>query len=167
MKKHSAGILVYKRGEGGSLMVLLAHPGGPYWSSKDIGVWSIPKGMYETPEQPFAAAQREFREEIGQSAPAGDYIELGNFMRSDGKLISAWAVEGDIDISTVISNSFEMEWPPHSGKKQAFPEIDKAAWFSLTEAVVKLSSGQSVFLNRLAEKLGIEPPIAPEQSKLL
>ena len=115
MKKPSAGILVYKIGDSGNLMVLLAHPGGPYWSRKDLGVWSVPKGQYEPPEEPFAAARREFHEEIGQAPPQGEYIDLGQFKRNDGKLISAWAVKGDVDTSSVFSNSVEIEWPTPNG----------------------------------------------------
>ncbi len=167
MKKPSAGLLVYKTDSNGTLRVLIAHPGGPYWSRKDLGVWSIPKGQYEEHEEPFAAAQREFHEEIGQAAPTGEYIDLGNFLRSDGKLISAWAVKGDIDATKVKSNSVELEWPPHSGKKLTFPEIDRAEWFSLNEAAIKLSNGQPIFLTRLAEKLNLEPPVIPKQQALL
>jgi predicted NUDIX family NTP pyrophosphohydrolase len=167
MKKPSAGLLVFKTSGSGQLEVLLAHPGGPFWAGKDLGAWSLPKGEYEPSEQPFTAAQREFHEEIGQAAPEGDYLDLGEFKRSDGKLISAWAVTGDIDVSKLVSNSFELEWPPHSGNKQAFPEVDRAEWFTLTEAATKLSNGQNIFLTRLAEKLGIEPPIPVEQPKLL
>ena len=167
MKKPSAGILVFKTSQNGNLVVLLAHPGGPFFSRKDQGVWSIPKGQYEPDEQPFDAAKREFHEEIGQAAPEGIYIDLGEFKRSDGKLISAWAVSGDIDVSKLVSNTFELEWPPHSGQKQAFPEVDRAEWFSLSEAASKLSNGQDIFLDRLAKQLGFELAPRPEQQELL
>ena len=153
MKKPSAGILVFKTSQSGSLMVLLAHPGGPFFSRKDQGVWSIPKGQYEADEQPFEAAKREFNEEIGHAAPEGTYIDLGEFKRSDGKLISAWAVSGDIDVSKLVSNNFELEWPPHSGQKQSFPEVDRAEWMSVSEASVRLVAAQVEFLHRLIASL--------------
>jgi len=167
MKKPSAGILVFKTSQSGNLVVLLTHPGGPFYVRKDQGVWSVPKGEYVPDEQPFEAAKREFNEEIGQAAPEGTYIDLGQFKRSDGKLISAWAVAGDIDVSKLVSNTFDLEWPPDSGQKQAFPEVDRAEWFSLSEAASKLSNGQSIFLERLAKQLGFELPTEAEQQELL
>jgi predicted NUDIX family NTP pyrophosphohydrolase len=167
MKKYSAGILVYKTDDQNHLMVLLVHPGGPFWAKKDLGVWSVPKGEHEPDEELLVAAKREYQEETGQPLPDGKYIDLGKFERKDGKTISAWAVQSDVDVSTVISNKFEMEWPPHSGQRQSFPEVDRAGWFSLDEAVTKLSSGQAIFLSRLAEKLGVEAPNLPEQQHLL
>jgi predicted NUDIX family NTP pyrophosphohydrolase len=167
MKKLSAGILLYRK-EGGQVEVLLAHPGGPFYAKKDDGVWSIPKGEYDENEEAFKAAKREFEEEIGQPAPEGDYLEIGEAKLS-AKTIKAWAVEGNLDISTVSSNMFEMEWPPKSGKKQEFPEIDRAGWFSLEQALEKISAGQTVFIERLAEKIDIEKPEPkePPQQQLL
>jgi predicted NUDIX family NTP pyrophosphohydrolase len=162
VKKFSAGILVYKD-KGDQIEVLLAHPGGPFWAKKDSGAWSIPKGECEENEDLLDAAKREFKEEIGQEAPNEDYLDLGEFKRKDGKTITAWAVKGDLDVNQLKSNTFEMEWPPHSGKKQEFPEIDKAEWFSLDRASEKLHSGQAVFLERLAEKLKLEKPGAKQQ----
>ncbi|MGH7142328.1 MAG: NUDIX domain-containing protein [Candidatus Saccharimonadales bacterium] len=161
MKKHSAGILVYKINQDGQLIVLLAHPGGPYFANKDNAAWTIPKGEYETSEEPLIAARREFQEEIGQTVPNGELISLGEFTRQDGKNIKAWAVPGKIDITTVCSNKFEMEWPPKSGNQQAFPEIDRAEWFPAQVALNKLSSGQSIFVFRLADYLQIDLPQLP------
>ncbi len=156
MKQSSAGILIYKIAADGQLLVLLVHPGGPFWAKKDQGVWSIPKGEHHADEVPLAAAKREFQEETGQPLPEGNYLDLGQIKRQDGKIISVWAIRGDIDAAKVKSNQFSMEWPPHSGKQQSFPEVDRAGWFSLPEAVTKLSSGQSSFLVRLVEALGRE-----------
>ena len=167
MKKYSAGILVYKTDDQNQLMVLLVHPGGPFWAKKDLGAWSVPKGEHEPDEDPLVTAKREYQEETGQTLPNGEYIDLGKFERKDGKTISVWAVQGDVDVSTVVSNKFEMEWPPHSGQQQSFPEIHRAGWFLLDEAAMKLSSGQPIFLSRLAEKLGAEAPSLSEQQHLL
>jgi len=170
-KKQSAGILLY-RTKNSQFEVLIAHPGGPFFAKKDSGFWSIPKGLYDDNEEPFEAAKREFKEEIGSSAPDGEYIDLGEIKRKDGKAIKAWAVEGDIDESSVKSNTFEMEWPPRSGQKQEFPEIDRAVWFSLETATQKLQIAQVEFLKKLAEYLKInfsgDVPVdsAPEQYKL-
>lgn len=153
MKKQSAGLLVYRMKKG-QIEVLIAHPGGPFFVKQDDGVWSIPKGLYEDSEDTLTAAKREFEEEIGFPAPASEYIELGEIKRKDGKYIRAWAVEGDIDAENISSNSFELEWPPKSGKKQSFPEIDRAKWSSLSNAARKLQSAQVEFLERLANKLG-------------
>jgi predicted NUDIX family NTP pyrophosphohydrolase len=155
MKKRSAGLLVYRR-KGNLVEVLLAHPGGPFWSKKDLGVWSIPKGEYEEGEDPLETAKREFDEELGKKVPQGKLIELGEIEQKNNKIVTAWAVEGDLDVTNTNSNTFEMEWPPHSGKTQEFPEIDRAEWFSLEQAVKKLIFGQPAFLGRLAGKLGIE-----------
>lgn len=138
----------------GQIEVLIAHPGGPFFVKKDDGVWSIPKGLYEGNEDALAAAKREFEEEIGFPAPAGEYIELGEIKRKDGKYIRAWAVEGDIDVSKVKSNTFDIEWPPQSGKIQEFPEVDRAAWVDINNATAKMHTGQGIFIKRLADKLG-------------
>ncbi len=157
------------RQKNGQLEVLIAHPGGPFFAKKDNGSWSIPKGLYEENEAPFEAAKREFEEEIGSPAPSREYIDLGEIKRSDGKTIKAWAVEGEIDESKVNSNTFEMEWPPRSGQKQEFPEIDKAHWFDLPGAAKKLQSVQVQFLKRLARhfKVSFEPQEGePQQNSL-
>jgi predicted NUDIX family NTP pyrophosphohydrolase len=132
------------------LEVLLVHPGGPLWANKDAAAWSIPKGEYMEDEEPFSAACREFAEELGFS-PAGDFRPLGEVRQSGGKLVLAWAVEGDCDPAAVRSNTFTMEWPPRSGKRCEFPEIDRAGWFSLPAARAKINPGQLPLLDRLAE----------------
>ena len=148
MAKLSAGILMY-RGQGAALELLLVHPGGPFWAKKDRGAWSMPKGEYEEGEEPLIVAKREFEEELGSAAPAGDYIALGELKQPSRKVITAFAVEGDLDPSTLESNHFAMEWPPKSGKRQSFPEVDRAAWFSLDQAATKIQPGQAPFIDRL------------------
>jgi predicted NUDIX family NTP pyrophosphohydrolase len=133
--------------------VLLVHPGGPFWTKKDS--WGIPKGLYEGDEDPLTAAKREFEEEIGQPAPDGEAIDLGEIKISGGKIIKAFAVEGDLDVRVVKSNTFMMEWPPRSGQQIEVPEIDKAAWLPAAKAVTKMHKGQAEFIERLVEKLGI------------
>jgi predicted NUDIX family NTP pyrophosphohydrolase len=154
MPKQSAGLLVY-RGSPPSVEVLLVHPGGPYWSKKGEGAWSIPKGLYTEPEDPLRAARREFEEEVGRPV-TGDFIALGEFKQPGGKIVTAWAVESDVSVSDFTSNSFQMEWPPRSGKFQCFPEVDRAAWFDLGTALKKLTKGQTAILHVLARRLGIE-----------
>jgi predicted NUDIX family NTP pyrophosphohydrolase len=169
MAKQSAGILVYRR-RNESVEVLLGHPGGPFWAKKDVGAWSVPKGEVEDDEDLLAAAKREFSEETGKPVPEGEFLELGSFKRSGGKLIHAWAVEGDLDTGSIVSNTLQVEWPPKSGQQIEIPEIDRASWVPLTEAPAKLHKGQDVFIERLAEKLGVdmqEPPEAPVQQTLL
>lgn len=145
-------MLLYRRGE--AIEVLLGHMGGPFWAKKDSGAWSIPKGEYESDEEPLAAARREFAEELGSSPPAGvDYRELGSVRQSGGKVVTAWAVEGDLDASGIVSNTFEIEWPPRSGRVQAFPEIDRVAWFTLADARERIVRGQVDFLDRLGALL--------------
>lgn len=151
MKKQSAGILLY-RFRGKTVEVLLVHPGGPFWKNKDAGAWSIPKGEYDETEDPLTAAIREFREETGE-AIKGSFLPLSAVKQKSGKWVHAWALESDLDETKVRSNSFEMEWPPKSGKQQSFPEIDKAAWFSLKEAREKINPGQSGLLNELESLL--------------
>jgi predicted NUDIX family NTP pyrophosphohydrolase len=151
MLKLSAGILLYKFNEEGQLQVLLVHPGGPFWRNKDESAWSIPKGEYFEGEDALMAARREFEEETGSKLPSGECVALNAVKLKSGKIICAWALEADFDTSNVESNTFEMEWPPKSGKKQSFAEIDKAAWFSVTEAKVKINDGQVDFLNQLTE----------------
>lgn len=153
MPKLSAGLLVYRRGDRGP-EVLLVHPGGPYWAKKDEGAWSVPKGEYEPDEDPLEVALREFEEEIGKTPPdPAGAVSLGELRQASGKLVSAWAVEGDVDVGDVRSNTFEMEWPPRSGRTQEFPEVDRAAWFGFEEARSKLLRGQLGFVDRLSELL--------------
>ena len=152
--KHSAGLLMYRRSASGALQVLLAHPGGPFWRNKDEGAWTLPKGEYEGDEEPLAAARREFAEELGLPAPAGRALDLGTIKQAGGKVVQAWALEGDLDTDAVRSNSFELEWPRGSGTVQSFPEVDRAAWFDLRSARVKLVKGQVGFLERLSGLLG-------------
>lgn len=151
MSKKSAGILLYKIANQ-KLKVFLVHPGGPFWAKKDDGAWSIPKGEFENDEDPLAAAIREFKEETGMEI-SGELIELTSIKQKSGKTVYAWAVEGDIDPSKIKSNDFEIEWPPNSGKKQIFPEIDKAGWFTDVEAKKKIISGQSPLIEELKSKV--------------
>lgn len=149
MAKQAAGILLYRRGHAG-LEVLLAHPGGPLWARKDAGAWTIPKGQFTDNELPLDAAKREFEEEMG-SAPTGAFEPLGSIRQPSGKVIHVWAAQSDFDVRTVRSNLFELEWPPKSGQVAEFPEIDRAGWFSLEEARIKIIKGQVAFLDRLQE----------------
>lgn len=134
--------------------VLLVHPGGPFWKNKDIGAWSIPKGEY-TEEEPLAAARREFWEETGFEVD-GEFIALQPVIQKGGKHVSAWAVEGNLDAEAAHSIEFEMEWPPRSGRMARFPEVEKAAWFPLREALQKINAAQASFVHQLAEQLGFE-----------
>jgi predicted NUDIX family NTP pyrophosphohydrolase len=152
MPKRSAGLLLYRRGPGG-VEVLLVHPGGPLWARRDDGAWSIPKGEHGPDEDPLAAARREFREELGVEPPPGEPVPLGGIRQPGGKVVSAWAVEGDLDVAGVRSETFEMEWPPRSGRVRRFPEVDRAAWFPLEEARRKLVPAQVGLLDRLEEAL--------------
>jgi predicted NUDIX family NTP pyrophosphohydrolase len=150
-KKWSAGVLLYRM-RGKEVEVFLVHPGGPYWARKDDGAWSIPKGEYDVGDDPLATAKREFREETG-SELAGSFHALTPLTPPGGKVVSAWAVEGDLDAATMQSNTFSLEWPPHSGKIQEFPEVDRGAWFDLHTARSKLLPGQRGFLNQLQQLL--------------
>jgi predicted NUDIX family NTP pyrophosphohydrolase len=150
MPRHSAGLLLYRRRKG--LEVLLVHPGGPFWAEKDLGAWSIPKGEFDPGEDPLASAQREFREETGL-AVTGEFIPLTPRKQPSGKVIEAWAVAGDCDPAAIRSNLFTLEWPPHSGRQQQFPEVDRGAWFSLAEAREKIIKGQVGFLEELQARL--------------
>ncbi|MBO0826732.1 MAG: NUDIX domain-containing protein [Streptosporangiales bacterium] len=152
MAGRSAGLLLYKR-VGAGLRVLLVHPGGPFWARKDAGAWSIPKGEYADGEQARAAALREFTEETGHAPPDGELLELGTVRQRAGKEVTAWAVEGDFDVTTLESNTFELAWPPRSGRTQTFPEVDRAAWFDEETAREKINAAQTTFLDRLAETL--------------
>jgi predicted NUDIX family NTP pyrophosphohydrolase len=156
MPKRSAGILVYRR-SGTVLEVLLVHPGGPFWAKKEFRAWSIPKGEHDEQEDPFAVAQREFQEETG-SAIAGDFMALTPVRTPGGKRLTVWAVEGDLDAGAIVSNEFEMEWPPRSGRRQRFPEVDRAAWFPLAEARERVHAGMVPLLDELARKLDASPP---------
>lgn len=151
--KTSAGILVYRLLPG-DLEVLLVHPGGPFWSKKDDGAWFIPKGEIEPGEEPLAAALREFGEELGIAPPAGEPRELGTVKNKGGKLIHAWALPGDLDLAAFKSNTFSMEWPPRSGKTQEFPEVDRAQYYRVEQAVQKMHPAELPLLQRLLEQLG-------------
>jgi predicted NUDIX family NTP pyrophosphohydrolase len=150
MPKLSAGLLVY-RWVGGEPEVLLVHPGGPYWARKDDGAWSLPKGEYEPDEDPLEVAIREFREELGIDPPDASPTFLGELRQPSGKRVGAWAMPGDLDVGTVRSNTFTMEWPRGSGRIGEFPEVDRAGWFGLQAARRKLLQGQVGFIDRLAE----------------
>ena len=144
----SAGILLWRRGTGG-VEVLLVHPGGPYWRRKRAGAWQIPKGGIGPEEAAEAAARREFAEELGQAA-AGALAPLGELRQAGGKWVVAFALEGDLDPATIVSNLFELEWPPRSGRRQSFPEVDEARWFALAEAEGEMLASQRPFLTALA-----------------
>ncbi|MGH3762184.1 NUDIX domain-containing protein [Actinophytocola sp.] len=150
--KRSAGILLFRRVPDG-VEVLLGHLGGPFWAKKDAGAWTVVKGEYEPPEEPEAAARREFTEELGLPAPAGPYVGLGEVRQSGGKTVTVWAVAGELDPAAVVPGTFELEWPPRSGRMRTFPELDRVAWFSLADAAEKILGGQRAFLERLAEYL--------------
>jgi predicted NUDIX family NTP pyrophosphohydrolase len=151
--KRSAGILLY-RYTGDVLEVLLGHPGGPWFSRKDDGVWTIPKGEVDPGEDELAAAHREFTEEIGTAPPDGDPLPLGETVQSNGKVAVVWALQGDLDAELAVCNLFEMEWPPRSGRMQSFPELDRAAWFDVDTARRKAFASQAPFFDRLVEALG-------------
>jgi predicted NUDIX family NTP pyrophosphohydrolase len=152
MPKRSSGILMYRR-PGISIEFLLVHPGGPFWARKDLGAWSIPKGEYAKGEDALMAAKREFEEETG-ACPEGDFLSLGELVQPGRKIVTAWGVEGEFDPSSLKSNRFELEWPPKSGRKALFPEVDRAGWFSPTEAQRKILPGQSEFITRLLGAIG-------------
>ena len=136
----------------GNLEVFLVHPGGPLWTKKDVGAWSIPKGEFDE-EEALLAAKREFQEETGLDAPQGDYIPLKPVRQKSGKIVYAWAIRAEFDAEKVHSNDFEMEWPPRSGRRQFFPEVDRGAWFSVDEALEKVNPGQVGLIQELEEKL--------------
>jgi predicted NUDIX family NTP pyrophosphohydrolase len=151
----SAGILLHRR-RGERLEVLLVHPGGPFWARRDEGAWSIPKGEYSGEEDPLLAARREFEEELGSPPPNGPAEDLGEIRQRGGKLVRAWAVPGDLDADAIVSNTFELEWPPRSGKVIEVPEVDRAAWFALEEARTRINPAQRELLDRLASRSGGE-----------
>lgn len=148
----SAGLLIYRR-EASDLQVLLGHPGGPFWAKRDAGAWTIPKGEHGADEEPLDAARREFQEELGIAPPDGHVVELGTTRLKSGKVIRAFATEGDLDPATIAPGEFELEWPPRSGKTGRFPEIDRVEWFNLDEARPRLNPAQTVFLDRLLAAL--------------
>lgn len=154
MPKLSAGVLMY-RYRNGQLEVFLVHPGGPFWAKKDLAAWSIPKGEYEAGEKPEDAAKREFQEETGFAIPSGLH-ELGLIKQAGGKIVSAWCSEGDCDPANLTSNTFEMEWPPHSGRRSEFPEVDRGAWFSMAEAREHILKSQVPLIDKLEQLLGLE-----------
>jgi predicted NUDIX family NTP pyrophosphohydrolase len=155
MARRSAGLLMFRR-RGPGIEVLLIHPGGPFWANKDVGAWSVPKGEYDDSEEPLAAAQREFGEETGwPSAPP--FLPLGSIKQRGGKVVTAWAFEGDADPATLTSNEFEMEWPRHSGRMQSFPEADRAEWFEPAEARRRILASQVGFIDELERLLATEP----------
>jgi predicted NUDIX family NTP pyrophosphohydrolase len=148
--KVSAGILLYRTSANGP-EVFLVHPGGPFWTKRDLGAWSVPKGEVDGDEGMLEAAKREFREETGAQVE-GNFVELAPLRQPSGKMVHAWAVEGDIDASSITSNTFSIEWPPHSGESREFPEVDRAEWFTLAEARDKLLPGQRPLLDELIQK---------------
>ena len=150
MARASAGLLLYRQQEG-KLEVLLVHPGGPFWQKRDEGAWSIPKGELAENETGLDVARREFQEELGMPAPQGEVTALGAVRQAGGKIVEGWAVRGDLDATRSTSNTFEVEWPPRSGKMQQFPEVDRAAWFELDAARRKLLPAQRAFIDRLEE----------------
>lgn len=147
MAKRSSGILLHRRR--GELEVLLVHPGGPFWAKKDLGAWSIPKGEHDDGEDALACALREFEEETGAKPAPGELDDLGSVRLKSGKVVQAWALEGDLDPDAIRSNTFTLEWPPRSGRRQEFPEVDRAAWFGLAEAAERINPAQAAFLDRL------------------
>jgi predicted NUDIX family NTP pyrophosphohydrolase len=154
MARRSAGILLFRRTARGT-EVLLVHPGGPVWARRDAGAWSIPKGEHDAGDaDPRACALREFEEETGTAPDPSELVSLGEVRQKSGKVVSAWAVEGDLDASAIRSNTFEMEWPPRSGRRQTFPEVDRAEWFAPDAAREKLLPAQAAFVDRLLEHLG-------------
>jgi predicted NUDIX family NTP pyrophosphohydrolase len=155
--KLSAGLLLYRIIDG-ELEVLIGHPGGPFWARKDDGAWSIPKGEYTEGEDPWTVAQREFFEELGKKAPVGARIDFEPVKQPSGKVITAFAVRGDLDVEDTFSNTFELEWPKGSGKVREFPEIDRVGWFSVAAARSKLLKGQRPLLDRLVSALGDDAP---------
>jgi predicted NUDIX family NTP pyrophosphohydrolase len=155
--KKSAGLLMYRCPRGGPLQVLLAHPGGPFWQAKDDGAWTLPKGEYDEPEDPLAAAQREFIEETG-FAVTPPFISLGEVAQKSGKRITAWAFAGECQPSALHSNTFEIEWPPRSGRRRSYPEIDRVQWFEPVEARRKINPAQRALLDRLESALAADSP---------
>ncbi|WP_028800365.1 NUDIX domain-containing protein [Streptomyces sp. 142MFCol3.1] len=148
--KHSAGLLLFRRTDDG-LEVLLGHMGGPFFARRDAGSWTVPKGEYEADETPWAAARREFEEELGLPPPDGEALPLGEVTQTNGKVVTAWAIEADLDPASVVPGTFAMEWPPKSGRRQEFPELDRVEWLGLDRARTLIVKAQGEFLDRLAE----------------
>ncbi|HSE86710.1 MAG TPA: NUDIX domain-containing protein [Candidatus Binatia bacterium] len=160
-KKESAGLLMYRL-RNSTLEVFLVHPGGPYWVKKDLGAWSIPKGEFEGGENRLDAAKREFQEETG-FRPEGNFVALKPIKQPGGKVVHAWALKGDFDAKTIVSNTFSMEWPPRSGKRQEFPEVDRAEWFTMDVAKEKILKCQVSLLEELSQM--IEKDLASESQQ--
>ena len=150
MAQTSAGILLYRQSESAGLEVLLVHPGGPFWQNKDLGAWSIPKGVFLPGQDPLEHAKREFQEELGKKL-SGKFFELTPIRQAGGKIVYCFAQERDLDVSKIKSNTFELEWPPRSGRKQAFPEVDRASWFDVASARDKMNPAQAAFLDQLLD----------------
>ncbi|MFE9995362.1 NUDIX domain-containing protein [Streptomyces avermitilis] len=148
--KRSAGLLLFRHTDDG-IEVLLGHMGGPFFARRDAGAWSVPKGEYEPAEPAWDAARREFQEELGLAPPDGQAVPLGEVRQANGKIVTAWAIEADLDPATVVPGTFTMEWPPKSGRIQEFPELDRVEWFGLDRARAVIVKGQTGFLDRLAE----------------
>jgi predicted NUDIX family NTP pyrophosphohydrolase len=158
----SAGLLLYRRPPDGGPEVLIAHPGGPFWARRDEGAWSVPKGEYGDGDDPLAAAYREFREETGLDPPRAEPLALGELRQPGGKRVTVWALEGDLDVTHAVSNTFELEWPRGSGSVREFPEVDRVEWVGVDLARTKLLKGQVPFLDRLVAALSAERgPAAP------
>lgn len=153
MAQVSAGLLMYRRNAEGDVEVLVVHPGGPFYARKDEGAWSVPKGLVDEGEDPLACARREFVEELGQPCGDGPFLPLGEVVLKSRKRVIAWAVEGEIDTERVVSNTFELEWPPRSGRRATFPEVDRAAFLPPEEAKRKLNPAQAPFVDRLLDAL--------------
>lgn len=151
--RRSAGLVVFRRADA-AIEVLLGHMGGPFWARRDVGAWSIPKGELEADEDPLTAARREFEEELGLPPPSGPTIDLGEVRQSGGKVVSAWAVEGDVDPTSVRPGTFRLEWPPRSGTWRDVPEVDRVAWFDVATASERIVSGQRELLARLEARIG-------------
>ncbi|MFE1229623.1 NUDIX domain-containing protein [Streptomyces sp. NPDC058745] len=160
--KRSAGLLLFREAAGGGIEVLIGHMGGPFWASRDTAAWSVPKGEYGPEETPEAAARREFEEELGLPAPPGERIALGETRQANGKTVTVWAVEADLDPARIVPGTFTMEWPRGSGVRREFPEIDRVGWFTPDRAAPLLVAGQQVFLERLVAHLTGrgEPPLS-------
>jgi predicted NUDIX family NTP pyrophosphohydrolase len=157
MPKLSAGLLLYRVVDG-AVEVLIGHPGGPFWARKDDGAWSIPKGEYLEGEDPWTVAKREFEEELGKAPPDGPRVTFSPLKQPSGKVITAFAVHGDLDLDGTVSNTFTLEWPKGSGNTKEYPEIDRVAWFPIDQAKVKLLKGQRPLLDRLMDVLGADEP---------